>query len=63
MERKTRLSICVVRIPKWPQLVKRCIDVDRIPQHNNVDHQTKSAQLVLLSFPVALTQFTPLTVK
>src|SRR3954462_7768242 len=36
------------------ELVDRRIHVDRVPEHDEVDHEPKRAELVLLAFAVAL---------
>ena len=42
---------------------KGCIHVERVPQHQHVDHQTQRPQLVFLAFPVALPDLAPLTME
>ncbi|HEY2664336.1 MAG TPA: hypothetical protein VGI47_08350 [Candidatus Binataceae bacterium] len=37
------------------KLVKGCLDVERAPEHANVDHQPEYTELSLLPFPIALT--------
>jgi hypothetical protein len=54
----------------WPDLQahpldlrQRAFDVARIPEDDGVDHQTKRAELVFLTFVVALPQFSTLPVE
>src|SRR3954452_17590168 len=42
------------------ELVDRRIHVDRVPEHDEVDHEPKRAELVLLAFAVALAELAPL---
>jgi hypothetical protein len=44
-------------------LVEGRFDIDRIPQHNHIDHESQRAQLILLPFPVALAQLAALTME
>jgi hypothetical protein len=46
-----------------PKLLECRIDIKRVPENDDVDHESKSSELVFLSFPIALTQFAPLAVK
>jgi hypothetical protein len=36
------------------ELVQRRIHVNRVPEHDDVDHQTEGAELVFLAFAIAL---------
>src|SRR3954449_11581671 len=42
------------------ELAERRIHVDRVPEHDEVDHEPKRAELVLLAFAVALAELAPL---
>jgi hypothetical protein len=48
--------------PAAPLLEGR-IEVERIPQHDAVDHQAKRAQLLFLSFPIVLPQLPALAME
>jgi hypothetical protein len=37
-------------------LIKRRLDIDRVPQHDHLDDQPKCAQLIFLAFSVTLAQ-------
>ena len=43
------------------KLIERCIGIDRVPKHDEIDDEPECAKLILLSFMVALTQFATLT--
>ena len=45
------------------ELVERRVHVDRVPEHDDVDHQPERAELVLLAFAVALAQLAALAVE
>ena len=38
------------------QLIQGGLEVDGIPQHDNIEHQAECAQLIFLTFPVMLAQ-------
>jgi hypothetical protein len=44
-------------------LLKCRIDIKRVPENDDVDHESKGSKLVFLSFPIALTQFATFAVK
>src|ERR1019366_6701467 len=46
-----------------PEAIERGVHVDRVPQDDEVDDETKRAELVFLSFPIALSQFPALAVE
>ena len=46
-----------------PQWLQRRIHVDRIPQDDDVDHQPKRTQLILLALAVTLAQFAALAME
>src|SRR3954452_7712026 len=45
------------------ELVDRRIHVDRVPEHDEVDHEPKRAELVLLALAVALAELAPLAME
>lgn len=45
------------------QLLQRSFDVARVPENDGIDDKTQRPKLVLLSFTVALAQFTALAVE
>src|SRR3989304_1619423 len=45
------------------QLLQYRLHIQRIPQHGSIDDQAKGAELVLLAFAVALSDFPSPTVK
>ncbi len=45
------------------QLLQRCVDVERIPKNDDVDHEPECSELVLLAFPITLPQFSATTMK
>src|SRR5262249_26460468 len=38
-------------------MVQRRLDVERVPEHQHVDHQAQRPQLVLLTFSITLADF------
>ena len=58
----TRLE-CQVREAFAAEAIERRIHVDRVPQDNEIDDETKRPELVFLAFPIALPQFTALAVE
>jgi hypothetical protein len=44
-------------------LVQLRIQVDRVPQHDDVDHEAKRAEPLFLTPAIALAQFAALAVK
>jgi hypothetical protein len=36
------------------KLLQGCIDIERVPKHNNVEDEPKCSELVLLPLPIAL---------
>jgi hypothetical protein len=49
--------------PASREVIKRRLDVDRLPQHDDVHHETQRAELVLLTRLVMLAQLAPATVQ
>ena len=45
------------------ELVERGIDVDRAPEHDQIDDQPERAKLILLSIAITLAQFAALAVE
>ena len=45
------------------ELVDRRIHVDRVPEHDEVDHEPKRTELVLLALAVALAELAPLAME
>jgi hypothetical protein len=45
------------------KLVQRRVDVERIPENDNIQREAKRTQLVFLALAIVLTQFTPLSMK
>ena len=45
------------------ELVQRRVHVDRVPEHDDVDHKAQGPELVLLALAVALAQFAALAVE
>lgn len=39
------------------------VHVQRVPEHDDVDHEAERAELIFLAFPVSLAQFTPLAME
>ena len=46
-----------------PEAIERGVHVDRVPQDDEVHDETERAELVFLSFPIALSQFPALAVE
>ncbi len=46
-----------------PQMGQGRVHVERVPQHQHVDHQAQRPQLVLLALAVALPDLAPLAVE
>lgn len=45
------------------ELVERGVDVDRVPEHDQIDDEPKRAELIFLPFAVTLTKLTALAVE
>src|SRR3546814_3404689 len=45
------------------ELVDRGVDVDRVPEHDQIDDEPKRAELIFLPFAVTLTKLTALAVE
>ena len=45
------------------QLLESRFHVEGVPQHDGIDDQPQSAELIFLSFTVALAEFAPLAMK
>jgi hypothetical protein len=45
------------------QLVEGSLHIDCVPQDDHVNNEAQRTELILLSLPIALTQFAPLTVE
>jgi hypothetical protein len=46
-----------------PELLECRIDIKRVPENDDVDHEPEGSKLVFLPFPIALAQFAPFAVK
>ena len=57
-------DICFINGVALLSKFRECgIHIDGIPQHEDVDDETKSTQLVFLPFPVSLPQFSTFSVE
>jgi hypothetical protein len=45
------------------ELLKSRIDIERVPEDDDIHHETECAKLVFLPLAVALARFTPLPMK
>ena len=43
--------------------MQRRVHIDRVPEHDDVDHQTEGAELVFLAFAIALPQLSALAME
>ena len=50
-------------MPPGAKLVQRRVHVNRVPEHDDVDHQTESAELIFLALAVALAQLSALAME
>ena len=66
LEHQRRQSGDVRRLygkPLGPELFQSCMNVERVPQDDNIHHETERAKLIFLSLPITLAQFAPLAMK
>jgi len=58
---------CSILVPHRVTLLAKLgecrLNVDRVPQRNHIDHESKRTQLILLPLPVALAQFAAFAMK
>lgn len=45
------------------QLCQRCIHVERVPQHDDINDKPKRPKLILLPFPIPLAELSALAVE
>ena len=52
------LDSCVERVKILnAQLIEYSVHINRVPQHDEIDHQAKGAKLILLTLAIPLAQF------